>query len=240
MASGGRSRHFALATKSGGWRRLMGYARLMVGFLLKNSRAAPILHAHIRIVAAPPPNTIVGPQETPAPSTRNPSPETQATDIYVGSVGAKQPRREPRADACPSGGGAGCEHPGGRSRHLRLPRRSGGWRRLVGYTLEWLGSWNSTRCRAILHAHIRIVAAHCPLAHLEHFVGQGVDVGGVMRDQQHRHVQLPLQRVELQPHLAPQLRVQRRERLVQQQDIGLQRERPRQRHACFTNAGSLG
>ena len=30
----------------------MGYARLMVGFLLKNSRAAPILHAHIRIVAA--------------------------------------------------------------------------------------------------------------------------------------------------------------------------------------------
>ncbi|MNL46131.1 hypothetical protein D3C87_1688170 [compost metagenome] len=58
-----------------------------------------------------------------------------------------------------------------------------------------------------------------------------------MRDQQHRHVKLPLQSTQFLAHPATQVRVQRRERLVQQKDVGLQHQGPRQRHALLLAAG---
>jgi len=57
-----------------------------------------------------------------------------------------------------------------------------------------------------------------------------------VRDQQHRHIQLALQRVQFLPHLAAQLRVQRGKRFVQQQDVGLQHQGPRQGDALLLPA----
>ena len=61
----------------------------------------------------------------------------------------------------------------------------------------------------------------------------------VVRDVDERQPDLLLQRLELDLERAPQLGVQRAERLVEQHDGGLEHERARQRDALLLAAGEL-
>ena len=62
----------------------------------------------------------------------------------------------------------------------------------------------------------------------------------VVRDEQERDPDALLQVLELDLHLVAKLRVERRHRLVEQQELRLEHERARERHALLLAAGQLG
>ena len=62
----------------------------------------------------------------------------------------------------------------------------------------------------------------------------------VVRDEQERDAELPLQRLQLALHLLAQLQVQGPERLVEQQHLRLIDQRTRKRHALALTARQLG
>ena len=61
----------------------------------------------------------------------------------------------------------------------------------------------------------------------------------VVGDEHEGGGELALDRFQLDLELAAELQVERAQRLVEQQDGGLQRQRPRQRHALLLAAGEL-
>ena len=61
----------------------------------------------------------------------------------------------------------------------------------------------------------------------------------VVRHQQRRHAEPALKLLQLDLQLLAQLAVERAERLVEQQDVGLEDDRTRQRHALLLAAGKL-
>ena len=60
-----------------------------------------------------------------------------------------------------------------------------------------------------------------------------------MGDVDHRHAELLLQRADLAPHLLAQLRVEVRQRLVHQADLGLGDDRAAERDALLLAAREL-
>ena len=70
-------------------------------------------------------------------------------------------------------------------------------------------------------------------------VGHAHRLGLVVRHVDHGDAERLLQRADLAPHLLAQLRVEVRERLVHQADLGLGDDRPAERHALLLAAGEL-
>ena len=60
-----------------------------------------------------------------------------------------------------------------------------------------------------------------------------------MRDHDRGQPELALQPLDLDLHVEPQILVERGERLVEQQELGLEDKRARQRHALLLAAGEL-
>ncbi len=78
------------------------------------------------------------------------------------------------------------------------------------------------------------------LVHHDDAVGDRHRLGLVVRDVDDRQRQALLQLADLLAHLPAQPRVQVRQRLVEQQDRGLEHERARDGHALLLAAGELG
>ena len=78
------------------------------------------------------------------------------------------------------------------------------------------------------------------IGHHQDAVGELHRFGDVVGDQQHRLIELLLDLQHLVAEQEPRLLVERRERLVHQQDFRLRRQRARHRHALAHAAGQLG
>ena len=61
----------------------------------------------------------------------------------------------------------------------------------------------------------------------------------IVRNEQKGHAHAPLQILQLRANLFAKLRIERGERLVEQQHLRLQRQRPRQGHALPLASGKL-
>ena len=72
-----------------------------------------------------------------------------------------------------------------------------------------------------------------------HHIGDLIRLGQIVRDEHRNLAPLAQCLAELGRQLAPQRRIQRRERLVEQQHIGIGRERARERDALLLTAGKL-
>ena len=79
-----------------------------------------------------------------------------------------------------------------------------------------------------------------PVAHYHDAIGQRQRLVLIMRHQDGRDAQPPLQQPQLDLHAFAQVLVQCAERLVQQQHRRLDHQCPCQRHALLLTAGKLG
>ncbi len=75
---------------------------------------------------------------------------------------------------------------------------------------------------------------------MKDLVGQRLDIGLIMRDQDRRDIDVALQLSKLFPHARPQTGIQGRQGFVQQQQSRIGGQRPRQGHALALAAGQFG
>ena len=80
---------------------------------------------------------------------------------------------------------------------------------------------------------------HLPVVQHHHVVAERERLVLVVGDEDGGDVELPLQASQLAPHLLPQLAVEGGQRLVEQQDVGLEHDGAGQRHALLLPAGKL-
>ena len=93
--------------------------------------------------------------------------------------------------------------------------------------------------RALVEVALRADLADFALRHHHQAVGDGQRLLLVVRHHDGGQAELALQLADLHPHLLPQLGVEVRQRLVQQQHVGPDGQRPGQRHALLLAAGEL-
>jgi len=78
-----------------------------------------------------------------------------------------------------------------------------------------------------------------PLCNQDDVVGHRQRLGLVVGDENRGDPQRPLDALELATHLLAQVRIQGRQRLIEQQDVGLDDDRPGNRDALLLAAGQL-
>jgi hypothetical protein len=93
--------------------------------------------------------------------------------------------------------------------------------------------------RAVVHLERRAHLFRDPAIHHHHAVRHGQRLFLVMRHEDRGDPQLPLDFADLVPQGNPHLRIQRRQRLIQQQHPRAGRQRPRQRHPLLLPARQL-
>jgi len=102
---------------------------------------------------------------------------------------------------------------------------------------EEIGAADETRDErvggALVKLALRADLLHLPVGHDDQPIGHRQRLLLIVRDHHRGQPKLLLQLADLDPHLLPQLGVEIRERLVEQQDVGLYHERPGERDALL-------
>ena len=98
---------------------------------------------------------------------------------------------------------------------------------------------HEARARAQIDVLRRAHLLDAPCVHHRQLVRHGERLLLVVRDQQERDADAALQGLQLDAHLLAQFRIERRQRLVQQQHVGLQHQRAGQGHALPLAARKL-
>ena len=93
--------------------------------------------------------------------------------------------------------------------------------------------------RPLVEIALRADLPHRAFAHDDEAVGHGQRLLLVVRDHHGGEAELALQLADLDPHLLPQLGVEVRQRLVEQQHVGPEHQRAGQRHALLLAAREL-
>ena len=93
--------------------------------------------------------------------------------------------------------------------------------------------------RTFVEIALRADLLHLAVGHDDQPVGHGQRLLLVVRDHHRGQAQLLLQLADLDAHLLPQLGVEIGQRLVEQQDVGLDHERAGERHALLLPARQL-